>query len=243
MSLTDRNRTHSAPAAYLPAAPTGPTPTGPAPGGPKPYRHLVLLAVGLIVLAVVLAVIAYGLTRPTASSDPGTGPSAAIPSAVQTPAPTPTPTLTDREQLALAASNGYKAYIAAYDRAGNAGGVDKLPKYLTATVDGPMAKTVLTDLKQVKAGGFAGSGSAVAYTRVDALGELTDKVPSAKLATCVDQTGKTVTKNGKPFAGKPQYIRGQFTMHRVGGVWKVYSGTSQVWKGGDCLAALGPTAR
>lgn len=243
MSLTDRNRTHGAPAAYQPAAPMGPAPTGPAPGGPKPYRHLVLLAVGLIVLALVLAVVAYSLTRPTASGDPGTGPSVAIPSAVQTPTSTPTPTLSERDQAAAGASNGFKTYQAAYEKAGNAGGANKLPPYLAATVDGPMAKYTLTDLKNLKKNKFAGSGSAVVYTRVDALGELSDKVPSAKLATCVDQTGKTVTKNGKPFAGKPEYLRGQFTMHRVGGVWKVYDGTSEVWTDGDCRAALGPTAR
>ena len=239
MSLTDRNRTHSAPAAYQPSAPTGPAPTGPAPGRPKPYRHLVLLAVGLIVLALVLAIIAYSLTRPTASGDPGTGPSVAIPSAVQTP--TPTPTLSERDQLALAASNGYMAYIAAYDKAPR--GADKLPPAMAATVTGPQVKTVLTELKDAKAGGFERSGSAVAYTRVDALGELSDKVPSAKLATCVDQTDVTVTKNGEPFAGRPGYLRGQYTMHKVGSTWKVYSGTNEVWKGGDCLAALGPTAR
>lgn len=242
MSLTDRNRTHSAPAAYQPVAPMGPAPTGPAPGGPKPYRHLVLLAVGLIVLALVLAIIAYSLTRPTASGDPATGPSVAIPSAAQTPTPRPSPTLSERDQAAAAARDGYKAYVAAYDKV--ARGADKLPPGLAATVEGPMAKQMLNELRSNKKGGFVRSGSAVAYVRIDAMSELTDKVPKARLSTCLDQTGVTVTQNGKPFQGKPMYVTENITMHRAaGGTWKVYDRTSEILKDGDCLTALGPTAR
>lgn len=237
MSLTDRNRTHSAPAAYQPTAPTGPGQTG-----PKPYRHLVLLAVGLIVLAVVFAVIAYSLTRSTASGDSGTSPSVAIPSTAQTPTPTPTPTLSERDQAAAAARDGYKAYVAAYDEVTRGG--DKLPAGLAATVEGPMAKQMLNELRSNKKGGFVRSGSAVAYVRVDAMSELTDKVPKARLSTCLDQNGVTVTQNGKPFLGKPMYVTENITMHRAaGGTWKVYDRTSKILKDGDCLSALGPTAR
>jgi len=231
MSLTDRNRA-PAPPAY-PVAPAEPTATP-----PKSNRNLWILAIGLFTLAIVLGVVAYTAGRTPASGAPATGPaSAGVPST----APTPTPTLSERDQAAAAASNGFKAYIAAYDKVTR--GANALPKDLAATVTGPQAKYILSDLKSAKASGFVRSGSAIAYTRVDALSELSEKTPTAKLATCVDQTGVTVTKNGKPYEGKPQYIRGQFVMHRVGGVWKVYNGTSEIWKGGDCLAALGPTAR
>lgn len=235
MSLTDREQHTTLPA----RTPDTPGLRPPAPAEPKPYKHLFVAAVALVVVAILGAIGILALNDRRSNTQ-------AVPPAVtatSTTAPSASATLTDREQAALAAEAGYKAYVGAFDESTNAGGGNKLPPALADTVTGPMREQIFDSLKRYKSEGFKTSGSAVAYARTDSLSALTERVPEAKLVTCLDQTGVTVTKEGKAYKGKPDYLREQVTMHREKGTWRVYESTNEVWTGGACADALGPLGR
>lgn len=245
MSLTDRERRVSTPT--LPVSP--PNPPGPdftpEPPAPKPWRGLVVAAIVLVVIGIVatISIFVYNhQTTAATTTQPTTAPSAAITSTA--PSPSPSATLSARSAAVLAAEAGYKSYVRAFDEASTKSGGDRVSTELAATITGPMVKTVADQLRATAAGHYVRSGSTKVLTRTDVLSPLTDKVPTATIAGCVDQTGVTITKAGKPFAGRPQYYTQDLTMHRVGGVWKVYDTSDKLLPDGEtCVDALGPTAR
>ena len=219
MSLVDREQQ-----AAQQAAPTAPvTPGAPppahqppvqAPEG-KPYRHLVVIAAVLVLVALV-ATAAILLTRNPAEPKGGTAPPPA------TAVPSASPTLTAKQQAAAAAVDRYTAYVKASDESAQQGSdvasVERVVKEFTVK---PQSTFDTRSAKDGRDGEYKSTGYSKVTARVDSITSLTAKTPMATLTTCIDATGVTITKAGKPIPRTFQFVKGTITMKRVDGVWKV----------------------
>lgn len=223
MSLVDRQHEAKQAAASqtAPAAPVTPVAPPPAPPPPvqapeaKPYKHLVVIAAVLVLIAVVTScaiLFARNQTSPKGITAPP--PATAVPSA--------SPTLTAKQQAAAEAIDRYAAYVKAVDESAqngsDAAGVERLVKEYT--VD-PQSTYDTSDAKDGRDGKYKSTGYSKVTARVDSITSLTAKVPVAMLTTCTDATGVTITKAGKPIPRTFQFVKATVTMKRVNGRWMV----------------------
>lgn len=223
MSLVDRQHEAQQAAASqtAPAAPVTPVAPPPAPPPPvqapeaKPYKHLVVIAAVLVLVAVVTScaiLFARNQTDPKGTTAPPPA----------TSAPSSTPTLSAKQQAAAEAIDRYTAYVRAVEDTASKGSpkadVDKLADEYT--VD-PMRTFTIESGERGRAGKYSSTGYTKVTARVDSITSLSAKTPVATLTTCEDSTGRTITKAGKPIPRTFQFVKSTVTMKRVGGVWKV----------------------
>lgn len=221
MSLVERQQQAAQQAATqtTPVTPGAPPPSQP-PVAPvqspeaKPYKHLIVIAAVLIVVALVTGC-AILLSRAQSDTDPTVPPPAtAVPSAK--------PTLSAKQQAAAEAIDRYTAYVkASNDSAQNgsdAAGVKRLVKEFTVN---PQSTFDAQSGESGRAGKYTSTGYSQVTARVDSISSLSGKVPVAMLTTCTDNTGYTILKAGKPIPRTFQFIKSTVTMKRVNDRWMV----------------------
>lgn len=224
MSLVDRQQQAAQQAAAaVDTAPTAPaTPAAPPPAAPpvqapeaKPYKHLVVIAAVLVLVAGLTScaiLFGRGQTSPKGTTAPP--PATAVPTA--------TPTLTAKQQAAAAAIDRYTSYNKAVDQF-TIKGSPKADVQRVAdefAVD-PQQTFLIADGERARAGKYTSTGYSEVTGRVDSITSLSDKVPVAMLTACEDRTGITIFKAGKPVPPTFQFIKRTVTMKRVDGKWMV----------------------
>lgn len=219
MSLVDREQ--QAAQQTAPTAPVTPGAPPPAPQPPvqapegKPYKHLVIIAAVLVLIALVTSaaiLLNRNQTDPKGTTAPP--PATAVPSA--------SPTLTAKQQAAADATARYTAYVKAVDESAltgsDAASVERVVNEFTVK---PQSTFDTESGERARAGKYVSTGFSKVTARVDSISSLSAKVPVAMLTACTDATGVTITKAGKPIPRTFQFVKSTVTMKRVDGRWMV----------------------
>lgn len=186
-----------------------------------PYQALFAIAAGLVVVAIVLAVLALrGTTSGPTTLPPVTTTSAVAPS-TSLPSPSPTPTSAE-DKAADDATAAYVAYAAARNQLGRDGGAKateaKVVKLTTEKgTERPYIKGYAKRLRERDL--RITSGASKVTSRVNAI-ELGEKPPRVDLTACLDQRNVKATEKGKP-AKVPEFLRYSVVMNLIGGTWLV----------------------
>lgn len=219
MSLVDRGQ-HAAQQAAptLPVTPGAPPPARQppvqAPGG-KPYRLLYLVAAVLAVVGVVTAAVLL-FNRPSTA---GTNPPPEVSTPAALPSTSPSPTLNARQQAAADAQAAYGAYIRARDemsQAGSSAAAEAKVLPFTTASERDYIKRAARERREQK---IQSEGYTKVTTQVQSL-DLKADPPTAQLTVCLDQTGVTATKAGKPLS-PPRFIKEIVDMQMRDGRWVV----------------------
>jgi len=178
--------------------------------------------------AILACLVAAASCTPQPPSDPPPSPATTAPPATPTPSPKPSPTPTSERERALAESKQtYIDFWKAQERLYQAGGGNKLPKYIADYLvpDGPAEEVFRIGAKSFKDGRYSRQGKAVLRAfRVLDLTDLSTGIPAAKWQVCVDQTG-VVTKSRGKVVETAAFIDEQVSLQFSSrlGRWRVYS--------------------
>lgn len=209
----------------------------PSPGTRKRPRRWHPLAAALLACALLPA-----CTNTTTTPPPST-PQPSGPSSGATASPKPTPSASpseksDRERALADSKQTYIDFTRAMDQFAQAGGGVVVPGYLDPLMhpNSPVREYVLGEMSAVRREKLKSTGFGILRdVKLLESSDLGASPPELHWSACLDQSGVEVTKAGKPYPEKPDYLaeRAILKLDRVRGRWRIWDLEVQFMPSGD----------